>query len=218
MSQRTSHHFADFLHRSVRSVSSHASGLMGGPNHETTVDTPSSKRAVGTRAAVEALTPNFSLPPFAFDYHEPRVEASFHKPTVSATERVGIQSCEGECEGVHWLGPAPTVQSVWVAMSRNPMQPSLGMSMKRRDQILLPANAAASGLLSRLRPSGIAMSWPCTRMAVSVCLYSSLQRCVGGSRSCRVSRRSIRLLGLSPAAGPVLATRGARRPWPAPSS
>jgi hypothetical protein len=42
-----------------------------------------------TRAAVETLTPNFSLPPFAFDYHDPRVEASFHKP--ESTEAQSIQ-------------------------------------------------------------------------------------------------------------------------------
>ena len=35
----------------------------------------------GTRPAVEALTPSFSLPPIACDYHEPRVEAFFHKGT-----------------------------------------------------------------------------------------------------------------------------------------
>jgi hypothetical protein len=34
-----------------------------------------------TPAAVETLTPNFSLPPFAFDYHAPRVEGVLHKPT-----------------------------------------------------------------------------------------------------------------------------------------
>jgi hypothetical protein len=31
----------------------------------------------GTRAAVEALTPSFSLPPFAFDYHEPALRRPF---------------------------------------------------------------------------------------------------------------------------------------------
>ena len=81
MSQRTSHDFAHFFHRSVRSVSSHASGLMGGRNHETTVDTPLRIEPFGTRAAVEALTPSFSLPPLAFDYHEPALSGPFHKPT-----------------------------------------------------------------------------------------------------------------------------------------
>jgi hypothetical protein len=57
--------------------------IWSGRNHETTVDTPLSKRAVWETSSGRSANPEFSLPPFAFDYHEPRVEASLHKPTVN---------------------------------------------------------------------------------------------------------------------------------------
>ena len=55
---------------------------MSGRDHETTVDTPLSKRAVWETSSGRSANAEFSLPPFAFDYHEPRVEASLHKPTA----------------------------------------------------------------------------------------------------------------------------------------
>ncbi len=64
-------------------------------------------------------------------------------------------------------GPSPAVQSQSVAANRSPRSRRAARNGYRSGQTRLAAVIAAPVGIERSRPSGMAMSWPCTRTSMS---------------------------------------------------
>ena len=79
---------------------------------------------------------------------------------------------QGEAGGLSRSVPSPADQEMSVAVRRKPWKGILwktrALPLPPYDHTLVAATAVAAGNISRLSCRGIAMSWPCTRMSMSV--------------------------------------------------